>query len=73
MKFKKVLEVLNEMIENSIIKDFAIFGGYAVTFYSEPILTYDLDILFEPVPETKIEILSDIYSWLRKKGFSIPI
>ena len=68
-KFRKVISILNLMKEEKILLDYAIFGGYAVTFYSEPILTYDLDILFDVVTNSNLLILSDIYDWLKRKGY----
>lgn len=44
MGFKEVLADLNSLRETGIIKDYAIGGGYAVTFYDVPIMTYDLDV-----------------------------
>lgn len=43
--FLSVLSVLNYLKRQNIIKDYAIGGGYAVNYYIEPSLTYDLDIL----------------------------
>ncbi len=40
-----VLETLNNLRKTGIIDDYAIGGGYAVNYYSEPTYTYDLDIL----------------------------
>jgi len=40
-----VLETLNNLKKIGVISDYAIGGGYAVNYYSEPTYTYDLDIL----------------------------
>lgn len=37
-------------------------------YYTEPVLTYDLDIFFSPIEEG-IDILSPIYKYLREKGY----
>ena len=45
MSLKKVLTTLNGLKKDGVIQDYAIFGGYAVTFYDVPQSTYDLDVL----------------------------
>lgn len=45
MGLGNILECLNELKATSIIRDYAIGGGYAVMYYDLPINTYDLDIL----------------------------
>lgn len=40
----EALKILNQLKKKGLIKDYAIGGGYAVNYYLEPILTYDLDI-----------------------------
>lgn len=39
------LETLNGLKKRGVIRDYAIGGGYAVNYYSEPSYTYDLDVL----------------------------
>jgi hypothetical protein len=51
-----------------IIQDFAIGGGIAVLYYTEPLLTYDLDIYFVPIKEG-LDVLAPIYSFLKKRGY----
>ena len=41
---RKTLEVINELKEEGLIKDYVVGGGIAALFYIEPFLTYDLDI-----------------------------
>jgi len=40
----EALGTLNELKRKGVIKDYAIGGGYALNYYLEPVLTYDLDI-----------------------------
>jgi len=40
-----VLEVLNALQQRNLLKDYAIAGGIAVLYYTEPVLTYDFDVL----------------------------
>lgn len=65
---EKTLKIIRELKERKIILDFAIGGAVAVLYYTEPVLTYDLDIFFVPV-EDKIDVLSPIYKYLREKGY----
>jgi len=44
MGIKEALANLNEIKNAGLIQDYAIGGGYAVTFYDVPQATYDLDV-----------------------------
>lgn len=63
--------VINELKEKGLIKDYAIGGGIATLFYTEPFLTYDLDIfiLTETTSTQAIIDLSPIFEYLKKKGY----
>jgi len=65
---EKTLKVIRGLKEKKIIRNFAIGGGIAVLYYTEPVLTYDLDIFFIPA-EDRLDVLSPIYKYLRKKGY----
>ena len=65
---EKTLKIIRGLKEEKIIRDFAIGGGVAVLYYTEPILTYDLDVFFIPVEE-RIDVLSPIYKYLRERGY----
>jgi len=70
---KKTLKIINELKNKNLIDDYAIGGGIAALFYIEPFLTYDLDI-FITLPskekEKKLIVLSPIFDYLKKKGYS---
>lgn len=67
---EKALRVVNALKEKRIIKDYAVGGGIAALFYVEPVLTYDLDILFIPSESGhKIAVLSPVYNSLKKMGY----
>ena len=60
------------MKEKGLIKDYAIGGGIATLFYTEPFLTYDLDIFIlteTTCPKTIID-LSPLFEYLEQKGCS---
>ncbi len=65
---EKALKVVRGLKEKKIIRDFAIGGGVAVLYYTEPILTYNLDIFFIPIEE-RLDVLAPIYKYLREKGY----
>ena len=67
---EKTLKVLNELEKRSFIERYAIGGGIASLFYTEPVLTYDLDVfVFLPRAKTTRIILSPIYDYLKSKGY----
>lgn len=66
---EKALKILNELKRNGLIEEYAIGGGIATVFYVEPILTYDLDVMFLLKTEEKLISLSPIYDYLKRKGF----
>ncbi|OGP75683.1 MAG: hypothetical protein A2V86_15395 [Deltaproteobacteria bacterium RBG_16_49_23] len=65
---EETLKELNQLKKAGILRDYAIGGGYAVNYYLEPILTYDLDIY---VLMYKDEEFSNLYRYLRAKGCEI--
>jgi hypothetical protein len=65
---EKTLKLVKELKEKKVFKEFSIGGGIAALYYIEPILTYDLDIFFIPI-EDSIDVLTPVYSYLKKKGF----
>lgn len=68
---KKTIEVLNNLKEKKLIDDYAIGGGVASIFYTEPIFTYDLDVFVIVKPELRDKIISlaPIYDYLTSKGY----
>jgi hypothetical protein len=68
---EKALNVIKQMQEHGVIKKYAIGGGIAALFYIEPILTYDIDIFFQPVEtDPGLLALSSLYEYLKKRGYS---
>ena len=45
---EKALELINQLKKEGLIKDYAICGAIAVSYYTEPVLSLDLDILLCP-------------------------
>jgi len=69
---KETLGALNNLKDKALIKDYAIGGGIATIFYTEPVFTYDLDVfvIVKSEPNEKIISLAPIYDYLANKGYS---
>ncbi len=67
---KKAIEVLNNLCDRRIIKDYAIGGAMGATFYLDPISTMDLDVfvLFAD-DDFNLLPLQPIYDTLKKMGY----
>jgi len=68
---RKAIEVMNELKEKGLIKDYAIGGAIAALRWVEPFFTQDLDvfvILEKEANKDRLIILSPIYEYLRNKG-----
>jgi hypothetical protein len=62
--------VLNELEKQGVFSRYAIGGAMAATFYTEPFLTFDLDV-FVVLPRTPggLLTLAPIYEGLRARGY----
>lgn len=68
---KRTLEVLNELEREGVFSRYAIGGAMAATFYTEPVLTLDLDIFVLLLPGASGLIsLEPIYQALRGRGYA---
>ena len=68
----KAIKVINEMQLKGIVKKYAVGGAVAAIFYVEPILTYDLDVFFEPSEGNDgLLALSSVYDHLKRKGYKV--
>ena len=68
-RFRKVLQVLNELKQRNIIKNYAIGGGVAAYRYIE-MPTKDLDVFIIVDIKGQLIHLSPIYEYLKKRGYS---
>jgi hypothetical protein len=64
----EALRTLNELKRKGVVRDYAIGGGYAVNYYLEPILTYDLDIFVLMATD---EEYSELYRYFRSRKYQI--
>ena len=68
--FAIALAALNEMKAAGVLRDYAVSGAMALVFWTEPVATYDLDVLvWLPASEGPIVSLSGIYGWLAARGW----
>ncbi len=65
----KVAVLLNEMVEQGIIADYAVFGAVAQMRYTEAVVTLDADILVAVTEPDKLDVLSPIYAFCRELGY----
>jgi hypothetical protein len=67
---KRTIEVLNELEKKGVFSRYAIGGAMGAIFYTEPFLTFDLDI-FVILPQSGGGLLSltPIYDALRARGY----
>lgn len=67
---KRTLEILNELEREGVFSRYAIGGAMAAIFYTEPVLTFDLDV-FIILPQTSGSLLtlSPLYEALRRRGY----
>ena len=67
---KRTLEVLNELELEGVFTRYAIGGAMAATFYTEPVLTFDLDVfVLLQSSATGLVSLAPIYDALRTRGY----
>jgi hypothetical protein len=62
------LKKINELKKKGLVRDYCIGGGYALNYYIEPILTFDLDIF---ILIDSDEDYSRLYKYFRSKRYKI--
>jgi hypothetical protein len=68
---ERTLRVLNELERDGVLSRYAIGGAMGATFYIEPLLTFDLDIIVL-LPQAKggLLTLTPLYEVLRARGYA---
>lgn len=68
---EKTLRVLNQLEAEGILSRYAIGGAIGATFYTEPFLSFDLDVFVVlPTAPGGLLTLAPIYEALRARGYS---
>jgi hypothetical protein len=71
MVFADALRALNAMKADGVIEEYAVAGALAIAFWSEPVATYDLDVLvLLPPPAGPLVSLAGVYAWASKEGYT---
>jgi hypothetical protein len=68
---KRTIEVLNELQRDGVFSRYAIGGAMGAIFYTEPFLTFDLDVfVLLPTAHRGLFTLAPIYDALRARGYA---
>ncbi len=65
---KDVAQLLNDMLEDGVITNYAIFGAVAQMRYTEAVVTMDMDVLVALPGEPGLDLLSPIYKFCESRG-----
>lgn len=68
--FRAAIAAIDDMKSAGVIDEYAVGGAMALTFWSEPTTTYDLDV-FVMLPSSGIVVSRQpIYEWAAARGYS---
>lgn len=66
---KETLKIINQMVKDGVIKQYAIGGAVAAIYYLEPFDTADLDVFVQVnASGESLAILAPIYGYLIERG-----
>ena len=67
---RETLKVINRMVRDGVIEEYAIGGAVAAIYYLEPLDTADLDIFVQVnATDSNLAILAPIYQYLTEQGY----
>ena len=70
MSFVDALRAVNSLKDLGLIDDYAVAGAMAIVFWTEPVPTYDLDVLVVlPRQPGQPVSLDSIYRWAAQQGY----
>lgn len=66
---EKTFQTLNELERAGLVTRYAIGGAFALNFYTEPVVTFDVDVfVFVPDAQSPLLSLAPIYEYLRARN-----
>ncbi len=71
--FSIVQKVMKDLIKNNLIESWVIGGGSALSYYTDPISTIDIDIFIVLKKKSFLIDLSEIYSFLKEQYGAEPV
>lgn len=66
---KKTLQVINKLLEEKILLDYAIGGAMGALFYAEAVMTVDLDVFVLFPDDSSLLPLAPVYAKLTEWGY----
>ncbi len=66
---EEVAKLLNRMVKEGVILDYAVFGAIAQMRYTEAIVTFDADILVAVSDPEAIDVLGPLYKFCATLGY----
>ncbi|GBC92945.1 hypothetical protein HRbin15_01428 [bacterium HR15] len=68
---ERAIEVIHQLRQQGLIRDYAMGEASALMFYAEPALTYDVDIfILMEGRESEIISLAPLYEHLKAQGYT---
>ena len=69
---RETIEVLNLMVKDGVVRDYAIGGAVAAIYYLEPFDTSDIDVFVQiETPENDLMIFAALYEYLTGQGYEL--
>lgn len=69
--FADALRALNSLKSEGVVEEYAVAGAMALLFWTEPVATYDLDVLvFLPESGQPLVTLEPLYRWAERQGYA---
>ena len=66
---REVAELLNELGEATLIRNYALFGAMAQVRYTEAVSTFDVDVLVDLADTERLDALGPIYEYCARRGW----
>ncbi len=68
---ERAIQVIHQLCEEGLIRQYALGGAAALMFYTEPALTYDVDVfILIDAGEAHLVSLTPLYEYLTARGYA---